>query len=80
MLQQALVAIIVIAAAAFCTWKLLPARRRLRILLALDSWAASRPRLAAWRERFLTPRLARAAGTGCDGCGTHDSTIHRSPR
>jgi hypothetical protein len=80
MLQQVLVSVIVIAAAAFCTWKLLPARRRLRVLLALDGWAARRPGLAAWRERSLKPRITRAGGTGCDGCAVHDSTIHRSPR
>lgn len=80
MAQQILVAVIVVAAAAFSLWKLLPARRRLRVLLALDRWAASRPRLAAWRERSLKPRIARAGGTGCDGCGVHDTPIHRSPR
>ena len=34
------------------SWKLMPARRRLRVLLALDGWAARHPRLARWRERF----------------------------
>ena len=78
MLQQILVVFIVVAAAMFSAWKLMPARRRLRTLLALDSWAASRPGLARWRERSLKPRIARAGGIGCDGCGTQD--IHRSPR
>jgi len=80
MLQQILVAVIVLAAAAFSTWKLLPARRRLRALLALDAWAALHPRLGAWRERSLKPRIARAGGTGCDGCAVHDTPAPRSPR
>jgi hypothetical protein len=71
MIQQILVAAIVIAAVAFSAWKLLPARRRLRMLLALDGWAAAHPRLAGWRERSLKPRIARAAGPGCDGCGVN---------
>ena len=37
MLQQILVALIVIAAVTFSAWKLMPARRRLRVLLALDA-------------------------------------------
>lgn len=68
MLQQILVAAIVVAAVAFSAWKLMPARRRLRMLLALDAWAARRTRLAGWRERSLKPRITRAAGPGCDGC------------
>jgi hypothetical protein len=80
MFQQILVAVIVMAAATFTVWKLLPARRRLRVLLSLDAWAASRPRLAAWRERTLKPRITRAAGTGCDGCAVNDTHVHRSQR
>lgn len=80
MIQPILVAVIVMAAAAFSLWKLLPARRRLRVLLALDAWAASRPRLAAWRERSLKPRIARAAGTGCGGCAVSGAHVHRSQR
>jgi hypothetical protein len=78
MLQQFLVAIIVTAAVAVSAWKLMPARRRLRALLALDAWATRHPRLAAWRERSLKPRIARAGGAGCDGCAEHH--VPRSPR
>jgi uncharacterized protein DUF6587 len=78
MFQQILVAVIVIAAAAFSVWKLLPARRRLRLLLALDGWAAAHPHLAGWRERALKPRIARAAGPGCDGCDVNHAP--RPPR
>jgi len=72
MTQQVLAAIIVTLAAAFSVWKLMPARRRLQTLLALDAWSATRPRLAGWRQRWLKPRITRAAGAGCDGCDAHD--------
>ena len=72
-MQQVLVSIIGIFAVAFATWKLMPARGRLRLLLALDGWAATRPGLAAWRARSLKPRIARAAGSGCDGCAANDA-------
>ena len=78
MLQQILVTVIVMAAAAVSAWKLMPARRRLRLLLALDAWAQKRPGLARWRERSLRPRIARAGGVGCDGCG--EQHLPRSPR
>jgi hypothetical protein len=80
MLQQILVAVIVVVAVVASAWKLMPARRRLRILQAIDHRAASHPRLARWRERSLKPRIARAAGTGCDGCAVNDHPVHRSPR
>jgi len=80
MLQQLLVTTLVLGAAAFCVWRLMPARRRLRVLLALDRWAASHPLLAGWRERSLKPRISRAAGTGCDGCAANDLRTPRSPR
>ena len=68
-MQQFIVILLVTAAALVSAWKLMPARRRLRALLALDRWAAAHPRMAGWRERSLKPRIARAAGPGCDGCG-----------
>ena len=46
MAQQILVAAIVVIALAVSVWKLMPARRRLRALLALDAWATRHPRLA----------------------------------
>ena len=71
MLQQIAVALIVAAAAVACVWKLMPARRRLRVLLALDAWAAHHPRLAGFREKSLRPRITRAAGSGCAGCAAN---------
>ena len=70
-MQQILVALIVVVALVFSVWKLMPARRRLRALIAIDTWAARHPSLAGWRERSLKPRLLRAGGTGCGGCAAN---------
>jgi len=80
MAQQIAVIVLVVLAALFSAWKLMPARRRLRLLLALDGWSATRPRLAPWRQRWLKPRIVRAAGVGCDGCAANDSTPSHRPR
>jgi len=81
MLQDVLVGLIVIVAFAACVWKLMPARRRLRALLAFDAWAARRPALAGFRERSLKPRIAKAAGAGCAGCAANVGVRpHRPPR
>jgi hypothetical protein len=80
MVQQIAVILIVVLAVLFSAWKLMPARRRLQLLMALDRWSAARPGLARWRERWLKPRIVRAAGVGCDGCAAHDSTPPHRPR
>ncbi len=80
MFQDLVVALIVLAALGFSVWKLMPARRRLRMLLALDGWSARHPALARWRERSLKPRIARAAGVGCDGCAANDVHTSHRPR
>jgi hypothetical protein len=81
MAQEILVAVIVAIAILASVWKLMPARRRLRALLAIDAWAARHPRLARWRERSLKPRIVRAAGTGCAGCAANVGTRpHPPPR
>jgi hypothetical protein len=81
MAQQILVTAIVVIAFAASAWKLAPARRRLRALMALDRWAARHPRLAGWRERHLKPRIARAAGSGCAGCAANVGVRpHHPPR
>ena len=71
MLQTLAVALIVAAAVLASVWKLMPARFRLRELLALDQWSARHPRLAGFREKSLRPRIARAAGSGCAGCAAN---------
>jgi hypothetical protein len=81
MAQQIVVAAIVGLAFAVSAWKLAPARRRLRVLIALDGWAARHPRFAGWRERSLKPRIARAAGSGCAGCAANVGVRpHHPPR
>jgi hypothetical protein len=81
MFQQLLVVAIVIAACVASVWRLMPAKRRLRTLLALDAWANKYPFLAGWRERSLKPRITRAAGTGCAGCAANVGTRpHHPPR
>jgi len=80
MIEQSFVALIVLGALAFSTWKLMPAARRLRLLLALDRWSARHPSMARWRERSLKPRIARAAGVGCDGCAANGAHPPRRPR
>jgi hypothetical protein len=79
MAQQFLVVAIVTIALAVSVWKLMPARRRLRLLLVLDSWAARYPRLTAWRERSLKPRITRAAGSGCAGCAANVGVRQHHP-
>lgn len=80
LMQQVLVAVLVCAALAFSVWKLMPARGRLRLLFAIDRWSAKRPRLARWREHKLKPRIARAAGVGCDGCASNHTPPRQRPR
>ena len=79
-LQEVLVTLIVLAALGFSVWKLMPARRRLRVLLALDAWSSRHPSMARWRERSLKPRIARAGGVGCDGCDAHPARPPHRPR
>jgi hypothetical protein len=79
MAQQILVAVIVVSALAASVWKLMPARRRLRVLLAIDAWAMRRPHLDGWRERSLKPRITRAAGAGCAGCAANAGLRPRQP-
>jgi len=81
MAQEILVASIVTIALFASVWKLMPARRRLRALMAVDAWAARHARLSRWREHSLKPRIARAAGTGCAGCAANVGTRpHQPPR
>jgi hypothetical protein len=70
MWQELIVAIIVFAAFLVSAWKLMPAGRRLRILVSLDAWAARRGGLDGFRARVLQPRIQRAGG-GCGGCSAN---------
>jgi hypothetical protein len=74
MIQNTVVALLVVAATIASIWKLMPARRRLRALLALDAWLAHRDFLQGWRERVLGRRIREAAGSGCAGCAANVGT------
>ena len=81
MAQQIIVGLIVVAALVVSVWKLMPARRRLRALLAFDGWAARHPSFGGFRERMLKPRIVRAAGSGCAGCAANVGVRpHQPPR
>jgi hypothetical protein len=74
-MQLAIVMVLVIAATVFAVWKLMPARRQLRLLMALDAWLARKDFLQDWRVHKLAPRI-QATGSGCAGCAANVG--HRS--
>jgi hypothetical protein len=79
--QQIIVGVLVFLAVLVSTWKLMPARRRLRTLLALDAWLAHRDFLQGWRERVLGKRIRAAGGSGCAGCAANVGLrTHHPPR
>jgi hypothetical protein len=80
MTQQIVVALLVSAAVLVSTWKLMPGRSRLRMLLAFDAWLARKDFLQGWRERVLGPRIRAAAGSGCDGCAANVGMRSQPPR
>jgi hypothetical protein len=69
--QQIIVGLLVFLAVLVSIWKLMPARRRLRALLALDAWLVHRDFLQGWRERVLGKRIRAAGGSGCAGCAAN---------
>ncbi|HUQ10197.1 MAG TPA: DUF6587 family protein [Steroidobacteraceae bacterium] len=79
-MQQLIVILLVAIAAAFSVWKLMPARRRLQAMLALDAWLAHRDFLQGWRTRVLARRIQSAAGPGCAGCAANTVPPHQRPR
>jgi hypothetical protein len=70
-MQLAIVIVLVVAATLYSAWKLMPARRRLRAMLALDAWLARKDFLQAWRTGALARRIQSAAGAGCSGCAAN---------
>jgi hypothetical protein len=80
MTQSIIVALLVIVAALVSAWKLMPARRRLQALVALDAWLAHRDFLQGWRERVLAHRIRDAAGSGCAGCAANAASRPPRPR
>ena len=79
-MQQFIVIVLVTAAALVSAWKLLPARRRLRALLAFDAWLAQHAWMPAWRQRVLARHIRKAGGSGCAGCAANVSTHSRPPQ
>jgi hypothetical protein len=79
-MQQVIVILLVAFATLFAAWKLMPARRRLQAMLALDAWLAHRDFLQGWRTRVLARRIQSAAGPGCAGCAANTGAPHQRPR
>ena len=78
-MQETMVIILVVVAASYSAWKLMPARRRLRAMLALDAWLARQDFLQAWRQGALARGIRTAAGSGCAGCAANTG-VRRPPR
>lgn len=76
LLQQLLVAVLVVACALFSAWRLSPVRLRLRALDALEKLPVLRalPGLARLRERTLARQLS-----ACGGCGQAPTRGAASP-
>lgn len=69
-MQNTIVILLLIVATLFSVWRLMPARRRLQALLALDAWLARRDFLQEWRTGALARRI-KSAGSGCAGCAAN---------
>jgi hypothetical protein len=78
-MQLSAVIALVVVATLFSVWKLMPARRRLRAMLALDAWLAHRDFLQGFRTGALARGIQAAAGPGCAGCAAN-SSAHRPTR
>jgi hypothetical protein len=79
-MQHFIVIVLVTAAALVSAWKLMPSRRRLRTLLAIDAWLTQHDLMPRWRQRVLAKRIQKAAGSGCAGCAANVGTHPRRPR
>jgi hypothetical protein len=76
-MQELIVVLLVAGATVVSVWKLMPARRRLRAMLALDAWLAHRDFLQGWRTRVLARRIQAAGGGGCAGCAANTAAGSR---
>ena len=81
MLQNFIVAVIVIAAALFATWRLAGAGARLRWLEAVAARLDGSGRVAALLQRQVAKRRAAATASGCGACAANPSTkeLHGQP-
>jgi hypothetical protein len=79
-MQQIVVVIVVIVATLISVWKLMPARRRLRLLVSADGMLARHGWLPGFRQRTLRKKIQSAAGSGCAGCAANVGTPPPRPR
>ena len=80
-MQQTIVLLAVIAATLVSVWKLMPARRRLLLLISADGMLARHRWLPGFRQRVLQKKIQAAAGSGCAGCAANVGTRpHHPPR
>ena len=77
MLEAILVGLIVLAAALYATWTLLPAVVRLRLAQRCGEWGR-RPGRAGWLQRasLAVETAARKRAGGCSDC----SAVQSSPK
>jgi len=70
MWQTLIVGLIVLAAAVYAAWALVPAALRLRLAVRFGTWAR-RPGRRAWVGRLaaVLERRARSGLGGCSDCG-----------
>jgi type II secretory pathway pseudopilin PulG len=69
MIEQAIVFVIVAAAATYAAWKLMPRSLRTRLAEAVVRLAQQRGGLSHERAATLQRRLAAGGCGPCDGCG-----------
>ncbi len=80
-MQLVIVTLAVLIATLVSAWKLMPARRRLKLLVAFDGLLARHRWLPGFRERVLRRKIQAAAGSGCAGCAANVGTRpHHPPR
>jgi hypothetical protein len=70
MWQTLIVGLIVLAAAVYAAWALVPAALRLRLAARFGAWAV-RPGRPGWTRRLaaMLERRARSGLGGCSDCG-----------
>lgn len=78
-MQLVIVAIAVVIATLVSAWKLMPARRRLKMLVSLDRVLARHRWLPEFRQRVLQRKIQAAAGSGCAGCAANVGTRPQHP-
>ena len=78
-MQFAVVIFAVILATLVSAWKLMPARRRLQLLVSFDGLLARHHWMPGFRDRVLRRKIQAAAGSGCAGCAANVGTRPHHP-